>query len=481
MYCAAAAAAIGCGGSGSDGMPDAAGPAQRTLTVHGLIHYFGAKGETTAVLGNAVDSRTVVRDAAGKFHGFGVPTADSRGDFALRFDDGVLYLAMIGDFQYPQEFVVDPVDGVDVGSLHVGRQGSPVTGSRLSLGGGGLLAWRSGDQLAVTVPNMDFTRFPTGGAPTLIAMGATMFAPTAIDGLDPPISAALGDALWVLQQRRDIVGDVTYDHFVRALVLAGIEQTGGATIDATGTFVAPAADQLDLDVRLSQFAALPGVDPAHLGAIATVNYQPFGAPRGFGTITEFRELVRADLSKVAGDTQLALPFGNPFPPAFALVAALDVNAAAKDYALPSTQPLRLSGGFHVEAPLAEAEATPLVPTIGPVSGLLVDGTPAGPGAHPSLAPTLSWQAPALGHATGYVVDVLGLSLETGGAFTRLEQVARFFTVSTQLAMPPNMLTAGHKYFYQVTAVSGGLDVRAAPHEVTGAYATSRTLSDPFTP
>jgi hypothetical protein len=459
-------------------MPDAAGPPQRTLTVHGLRRYYGAKGETTVVLGNAVPS-AMVRDTAGTFHSVGVPTADSRGDFTITVGDGVVYLEMVGGFQYPKEFVVDPVDGADVGSLYVGRQNSAGSGKPLSLGGDGLLPWRSDDELVVVVPNMDLTRFPGGGG-SLVAIGATMFGPTTVNSLSLPISAALGDELWVLQQRRDVVGDVTYNQFARALVLSGIEQTGGPTTDATGTFVAPPIDQLDLDVRLSQFAALPGMDPDHLGATVTVDYQPFGMPRAFGIVTGFRGFVSVDLSKVAGDKQLALPFGNPFPAAFALVVALDVNAVAKDYALPGTRPLLFNGGLHVEAPLAEAEAAPLVPLIGMVSGLLVDGEPAGPAAHPSLSPTLSWQPPVIGHATGYVVDVLGLSLETGSMFTRLEQVARFFTSDTKLAMP-SMLAAGHKYFYQVTAVSGGLDVRAAPHKVTGAYAASRTLSDPFTP
>ncbi|HET7504192.1 MAG TPA: hypothetical protein VFK02_24395 [Kofleriaceae bacterium] len=334
------------------------------------------------------------------------------------------------------------------------------------------------DQLVATCPNIESTRYLSGGG-SPVQQGATSFGPTVHDSFPMLLSAAQGDELWILQLRQDTVDGVTYQHYERVLRDAAIEQSPGTTTDTSGTFIAPSAEQLDLDVRMSQFAAAAGVTADQLGAKVDVVYQSFGMPRTFGTVGELRVLASLDLSRLTQDTVISLPYGNPFPASFATYVELKANLPQKDYALPGTLPLLLGGGLSLEAPIGEAEAAPLVPRIGPVHDLLVDGAPPSPAAHASQTPTLAWQAPTLGTPTGYVVDVFALTVAQGSLFTSLDHVARLFTTEASVQVPPGAVQAGGTFVYQVTALSGGIDVRAAPHRVTGAYGTSRTLSDPF--
>jgi hypothetical protein len=469
--------AAGCGhGSGSTtAEPDAGTTPRRTIMATAVERHYTALGETTNVIGSAVVSVST-RDATGGFHPGGFLLTGNV--FTITVDDGLVYLELRGEFQAQREFIVDPADQVEAGSLIVGDfiagPGAPLT-----YGGDGLLPWRGDDSLVAVCPNAAATRFPGAGSP-LVQLNATTFGPSVVNDLPRLISAARGDVLWILQQRRDSVDGVSYRHYERTLEKPSIEQTPGSTVDVQGSFIAPAADQLDLDVRLSQFAAVAGVAPDKLKASLNVVYQPFGMPRTFGTVGDSRDLVELDLSQLSQDKVISLPFGNPFPSGFALYVELQVNTTTKDYALPGTRPLVLGGGLYLEAPLGEAEAAPLVPLIGPVSGLFVDGAPAGQAAHVSQTPTLAWQAPAPGKASGFVVDVFRLSVPQGSSFTNLEDTARFFTTQTSLQIPPGVLQTGQTYFFEVTALSGGIDVRSAPHHVTGAYSASRTLSDRFT-
>jgi hypothetical protein len=467
--------AAGCShGSDAPTGPDAHVPA-RTIRATGFQHRYAAHGETMTPIGDAINAVSI-RDAAGNFHPSSFP-GTTQGVFTIEVDDGLVYLDLRGDFAANHEYIVGPADEVDAGSLVAGRGLQPGPGAPLSFGGDGLLPWRTDDQLVMTCPDIETTRF-LGVGTSLVQQGATTFGPTVFDTLPMLLSAAKGDELWILQQRKDTVDGVTYQHYERALHQAAIEQSAGTTADTSGTFTAPSAEQLDLDIRISQFAAAAGAPADKLGATVDVVYQSFGMPRTFGTVGEHRVLTFVDLSKITQDKVISLPYGNPFPASFATFVELQASSPQKDYALPGTLPLLLGGGLSLEAPIAEAEAAPIVPRIGQVHDLLVDGAPAS-AAHASQAPTLAWQPPTLGTATAYVVDVFGLSVEQGSSFTRLDDVARLFTTEASVQVPPGVLKAGGTFFYEVTALSGGIDVKAAPHRVTGAYGASRTLSDPF--
>ena len=60
---------------------------------------------------------------------------------------------------------------------------------------------------------------------------------------------------------------------------------------------------------------------------------------------------------------------------------------------------------------------------------------------------MKWSPPSLGTATYYVVGVLQLS--NNGGNTAVASVARIYTQSTSLRIPPGLLSAGSGYVFRV--------------------------------
>jgi hypothetical protein len=463
----------GCGGS--EDAPTPPDVTRRIINVAAVDRDYTARGVTEQILGSAL-GQVYVRDAAGEFQDVSYGRLDGS-TFRVEVDDGLVYLEIRGHNQFGSEFIVGPRDDVDAGSVTPGR-GSTEPSAPLRLGGGGLLPWQGTDTIVLHGPNIRATRFLV----TLtVAPGATMFGPFVSDPFSTRISAAQGDEIWILQERGDNVDGVRYRHYERTLYKANIEQPPGNTTDATGTFVAPAAEQLDIDVRLSQFAATAGVDPSILGASAKLVYQPYSLPRSFGAVHYVHPLVDLDLSMISQDKVISLPYGNPFPSSWDTHLELSTSTGKVNYAFPGTAPVLLGGGLYLEMPIGEAEAAPLVPRIGFVRDLVIDGKPTDQATNVSETATIAWQAPALGSASGYAVDLYELELrqDTNPAYTSLVEVARFFTTTTSLQLPPGLLRTGRTYFFKVNAFSGGIDVLSSPHRVTGAYGSSTVLSSKF--
>jgi hypothetical protein len=130
---------------------------------------------------------------------------------------------------------------------------------------------------------------------------------------------------------------------------------------------------------------------------------------------------------------------------------------------------------------------PMAPTLSPVRNLAV--TPTGgttpvaaytaiPGT--GLQPTISWDPPALGTPTSYLVEVFRLGLS--GTTTTKTRVAAFYTGSTSVPVPPGVLTAGARHFVKVTARAIPSDPWAvSPLRQILAGAWAQTLSGTITP
>jgi spore maturation protein SpmB len=84
--------------------------------------------------------------------------------------------------------------------------------------------------------------------------------------------------------------------------------------------------------------------------------------------------------------------------------------------------------------------------------------------------------------SAYVVTLHALSLMSAGPDTLVSSstVAQFFTTETSVQVVPKLLQAGKSYFYGVTALTGSVDIKMAPHLVHGAFGASRVLSEQFT-
>jgi hypothetical protein len=395
-------------------------------------------------------------------------------------NDGLVYLELHTTVQFPRELIVDPRDNIDVSALVAGRPlvFAPGPETALSVGGDSLVPWQALDSLTVTCPNLGARR---DVRPAVDVTGLTAIAAFTTEIAPVPVQASLGDDLWVLQRRFTDASNVQSLHYIAALHRADVDQAPGMTADATGTFAPLAESVLTMDLRLSQFATVAGVTAADVHGRVALEYQPLGLPRGFGTELDSRDLATFDLAKVLQDGALALSYGNPFPSSWPTYVELSTSSTQVDLALPGTPPFKLSGGLSVEMPLADAQRAPIVPMVGPVRDLRIDGMPVAQATQVSETATLDWQPPTVGTVAGYTVEVYSLTASSGPTpFTLFDQVARLYTAQPTVQLVPGLLSTGKTYFYQVTALAGGIDVLAAPHLVTGPLGASRTLSAKFT-
>jgi hypothetical protein len=123
--------------------------------------------------------------------------------------------------------------------------------------------------------------------------------------------------------------------------------------------------------------------------------------------------------------------------------------------------LTQSGGVLVDSSSAFTSAAPATPGISPVASPLINGTSffqSQTGVSPT--PTLTWNAPSLGTANYYQVlvyeSVLTDTCPPNGCFYWLmppQATANFFTVDTQLIIPPGVLAAGGSYQFYIESLS----------------------------
>jgi hypothetical protein len=468
----------GCGAKNDSAPPDAF---QHAITVKASERHFSPSGESISPSKSSV-RQSYLRDAAGGFDGMLGGTRD--GDTAvIDARDGVLYLGISDNGDSGLEFVVGPRDQVDASVIRRGRATSLDLGT-VTASFTGLVAWRGGDRLEAIAPSLDTdTGIGFLPAPTI---GVTSIGPVT-GASEFRVRASLGDDLWVLQQHTDSVANVSYTNIESALHRSDIEQTTN-TADVGGAFTTLDLQHLDLDVQLSQFAALASTTPSMLSPRATVFVQAYGMPElltvplsDFAGNANGLPLMSMDLKFAQADPVVAsLPFGNPFPSAWPAYVAFLMDGLPGGYTLPgATTPLVFRGKQYLELPLGDAGAGPIAPMIGPAHDLLVDARPPHQATQISVTPTLSWQPPTLGSARGYAIDLFELSLAPGGA-VMTRQLARLLTVDTTVQVAPKILQPGKTYFYTVTAMSGDLDVLAAPRVKHGAYGANSVPSDSFT-
>jgi hypothetical protein len=130
---------------------------------------------------------------------------------------------------------------------------------------------------------------------------------------------------------------------------------------------------------------------------------------------------------------------------------------------------------------------PMAPTLSPVRNMAV--TPTGSTTpvpayaavtSTGLQPTISWDAPALGTPTSYLVEIFRLGVN-GTASTKT-RVAAIYTGATRVPVPPGVLTAGARHYVKVTARAIPSDPWAvSPLRQVVAGAWAQTLSGTLTP
>lgn len=235
-------------------------------------------------------------------------------------------------------------------------------------------------------------------------------------------------------------------------------QTNGRNVTLTGAFTEISqTETLRLNVKASEFA----LDLATIGPNAVPSDQlfSFGAMKGAATYGSFG--TAGELTYFAFSTpQVAdfdlgeIPIKNPFPSTWDTFL-YSYTSYKISHSLPgTTTPRDFSAFLGVETSSLPSATDPLRPLVTPVRNPRIEGVDlltnqSGVG----LTPKLSWQAPAVGSPSVYVVDIYWIF--SSGLHTRAYLGPRLFTNSTSMQLPPDVLRTGLTYVFRVSAIQCG--------------------------
>jgi len=361
----------------------------------------------------------------------------------------------------------------------------------------GLGSWQAGDSLQVVVPNAGVTM---EGPETMLATPPGAGA-TAIRGpfdwranQAPILDAARGDTAWVAQMA--VSPTIDGRTYYRALTRAGVAR-GFTVIDGQATTLsaalAPIAQprQQTLRWKGSEFAALaaqagPGARPAAAPALA-IRALPEPLARHSNLFTRlFTALpTLVELGPISGseDIDQAVAFGDPF----AADGAAWTEFVSVIYPIPVAVrtpqgSASLSAMIVSAVPLAAlGDAGVIAPRLSPVREPRIAGAPLdAPRAGVGTSPTVTWQPPEIGTATGYRVAVYALDASPLGV--NAARIATLHTTAGSLQLPAGVLSPGSSYVLAITAVaSDGADLTARPFSASLPYASADYVSATITP
>jgi hypothetical protein len=138
------------------------------------------------------------------------------------------------------------------------------------------------------------------------------------------------------------------------------------------------------------------------------------------------------------------------------------------------------GSIHVTLPASQSAA--IASLVGSVTSPTINGQnffndQTGVG----TTPTLNWNAPQVGVATGYRIYVYRLYAGLQQAPTT-GLVAEFYTAGASLTLPANIFVPGNSYYVLLTAISNpAFDITQSPFRVSMPYGSADTLSGLITP
>ena len=323
------------------------------------------------------------------------------------------------------------------------------------------------------------------------AIGETTFTGTYNDFTNL-VNGAEGDQCNLAQLSTQFLGGVPFAALSRYLALPTFTQAQDsntaingnlATIAQTNTFE---VNINGADLQAQALAANPNatmyladffldVNPGSLAHGQTTStpdlvlYQWF--PQGYGG-----SLINTNVDLGA------LGYGNPYPAAQWPVFLGYTYQAANFYTAPgATNSALWTTLVFGETTNLPSTTSPIAPLVGVAQKPLVNGSnffvnQTGIG----LTPTLQWSAPTLGSAGSYGVHVLQLS--NVGGNTVMNRIASFATSATSLQIPPNVLTPGQAYVFQIRArYIPGVSFAKTPFEFGPIVGTADVISGMMLP
>jgi hypothetical protein len=356
---------------------------------------------------------------------------------------------------------------LDLGEYFLGRANAipAATGTVLAVSLSGLAPYTPGDdfQLTSAGAGLGFGSFlsvasaqPADGATAFAADVA--YADLTSFGNGGLIDSAQGDVAFFTQLiSNPVQGDVLYSSsLARSAKVTSLSMLGGATTPVAAALQGVAqTGHLTRTLRRTAFDAIKSqINPAAQPVAYDLGVDVAPAGLQNGSISGTPDLAYMGLAAGPSDASIVFNYGNPFPPSW---PAFGFHLATYEVDLSVVTPSgTLTYAAFVRSIINEAlpafGANGIAPGIAPVRHALIDGAPFFSSAKPSsLTPSVSWDAPAFGHASFYVLTVTELTIDAGAVTGR--KIASVTTREREVKVPAGVLSAGGRYTFTLTAVA----------------------------
>jgi hypothetical protein len=118
------------------------------------------------------------------------------------------------------------------------------------------------------------------------------------------------------------------------------------------------------------------------------------------------------------------------------------------------------------------------PYVSPVRNIRIDGMPALGVTSVAASPRVEWDAPTVGPANMYVLDVVRVANDAGE--TKATTVASFYTGDRQVRIPTGVMEGGATYLLRViTARDERTDAPASPSHFAIPFGRARAYTNTF--
>lgn len=365
------------------------------------------------------------------------------GPYDLRF------VELFGTGTRPPRFIVNAPRTIDLGRVYVGRpDAEPIAvtdTTELELTFDGLNPWGEGSSLEVfslgagTIGTLP----PAGMEPAMGATQITDFRVATSELLVRNLVAA-GDQAYFTQMVGIADPAAPYRSVRRFFGPTSFTLVDGAATPIEGTFVVAPPKKLAVSFDNAAFQALAAsVHPEATiaGKDVRIGVEPGGAERT--SVSPTPDLLLFS-GLPAAQPPAELVYGNPFPAAWAEVAAVEVSYAVT-HVMPTGIPKTTAVAIGRTGPASSFSGT-IAPTLGPPLDIRVNDQPAyGELLGIGKTPTVTWSAPSLGKAAAYVVTLR--RLDPGGQLTRT--MASFSTTEPVLHIPDGLLDVGYYYYLRI--------------------------------
>ncbi len=364
-------------------------------------------------------------------------------------------------------------NGIDLSTDKLGRGDvAAITGVTLDLDMTNAQSWTTGDVLVMFGANIGYRQnlVLTSGTPS---PGATTLD-VAANWNGYKIEASKSDGLQLYQLGKHTSSGVGYDYasLDRVYTAPSLTMENNMPVALTGAFTTATAGSVALSIDAASFnqfgnAAAPSVSTKTISGFtyATPSTDTVDSP----PLVSFAQ--NSDgLTTMAFGT---LAYTDPFPSTWNRMVKVSVGFTAP-YSMNG-----INGSFNANVTKVmtkqAAEAGTIIAAMGPPTSVQLDGVNASTATSITSVPLVTWNAPSVGNATDYEVQVY--EVKTSSNALTFTSVLRMVTKQTTLRVPQGYLLGQRSYIVAVRARNRqGVDVYTTPLHNGSSYSTAETLS-----